>query len=42
MDNETLHGIFKDAGEEFGVEVVSAEFQPFKDLKVRWSATGSE
>lgn len=36
MDNETLHGIFRDAGEEFGVEVVSAEFQPFKDLKVRW------
>ena len=42
MNDSTLKGIFKDAAEEFGIEVLKAEFQPFKDLKVRWQRCAHE
>ncbi len=42
MDDKTLKGIFQDAAQEFGIEVLEAEFQAFRDLKVRWQRCGRE
>lgn len=42
MDNQTLKGIFQDAAQEFGIEVLEAEFQAFRDLKVRWQRCARE
>ena len=42
MDDKTLKGIFQDAAQEFGVEVQEAEFQAFRDLKVRWQRCARE
>ena len=39
MDNETLQQIFSDAGEEYGLVNVKAEFTAFKEMKVRWTRT---
>ena len=42
MDDIGLTGIFKAIGDEIGMERTTAAFAPFTELKVRWSATGSE
>ena len=42
MDDDTLRQIFAREAEEFGVEVISAEFQAFRDLKVRWQRCARE
>ena len=36
MNNETLREIFAAEAEQYGVEVMRAEFESFRDLKVRW------
>ena len=38
---EILNATFKKVGNDFGYET-SAEYAAFRDLKVRWRATGSE
>ena len=36
MNNDALKAIFAEKAEEYGVQVNKAEFQSFRDLKVRW------
>ena len=42
MDSKTLAEIFQKAAEKYGIEVLGAEFQPFRDLKARWRRCGRE
>ena len=42
MHSGTLKEIFAEAAERYGVDVRSVEFSPFRDMKCRWGATGSE
>ena len=42
VTSEELDLTFQKVGNDFGFSNVSAEFSPFRDLKVRWRATGSE
>ena len=42
VTSEELDMTFKEVGNDFGFRNVSAEFSPFRDLKVKWRATGSE
>ena len=42
VTSEELDLTFQKVGNDFGFRNVSAEFSPFRDLKVKWRATGSE
>ena len=42
VTTEELESAFANAGKDYGMANVSASFGPFRDLKVRWGATGSE
>ena len=42
VTSEELNMTFQKVGNDFRFENVDAEFSAYRDLKVRWCATGSE
>ena len=42
VTTEKLETIFSEIGNTFGFENIDAEYAPFRDLKIKWGATGSE
>ncbi len=39
INNDRLNGIFSDAGKDYGLDDVTAQFTAFRDLKIRWQRT---